>query len=162
MSDAATKTCSKCGEIKAVELFRDRRNQCKCCEVLAFKVWAKENPEKVKTLKRESYRKNKEKILVAQKKYRQKNIESIREKNRKRSIEYAAKNPEKRRMTRRKTNAKSVERLSQYYVRNLVAASVGIPAELVVDSLIEVKRKHLQILRAMKEKTDEHKVKKSR
>lgn len=51
-----TKRCSKCGEMKAVELFRPGRKQCKPCAAQAtrasYKVWAEANKEALAAYKR--------------------------------------------------------------------------------------------------------------
>ena len=53
-----TKTCTKCGEVKALGEFASRkdrftrRSKCKKCEDLRRKKWLEENPEKARMAKK--------------------------------------------------------------------------------------------------------------
>lgn len=99
------KTCSTCGETKAIELFRPNRNQCRVCWNETKKRWKQKNKYKVKKSNRKyvennyervlesnrkSKQKHKEKIRLARQKYREKNREKLKEQNRK----YYTKNKE--------------------------------------------------------------------
>jgi len=196
MSGAATKTCSKCGEVKAVELFRRDRNQCKGCSSIEYKVWyekniqyargraaqwSKDNAEKRLATRRKFKEDNPEKHKANLKRYREKSREKYPEKHRVASAKWALENPEKRKAIARKSaianrekkNAQSkrarqqnpaiykdyfrrkCENLDDSYVKQLVASYAGISTDKVPKQLIEVKRKHLQILRAIKETKNE-------
>ncbi len=68
-----TKTCSKCGETKAVELFRQGRNQCKLCIAKIQKDYNEKNKESIAEYMKEYYAKNHDQL----KEYRTKNRERI-------------------------------------------------------------------------------------
>ena len=127
-----TKQCSKCGEVKEVEFFRQTRRSCKACDELQKKKY------------RES---NRERYLEACKKYR----ESNEEKHRKACKKHYESNKEKYREYKTKARAT----LSDSYIKAAICYATGIPVYAVPQFLIEVKRKHLQILRKIKEPTNE-------
>lgn len=174
------KTCSKCGEVKAVELFRRNRNQCKMCRAEWARKWAADNPEKVVESNKKWVKQNRAKVAENHRSWREKNIERAlknesksREKNREKTREKARHNQPKRaqycKLWKRNNSekvklydAKSVANLADSYVRDKVRRCVEVNGIGIPPELIEVKRKHLQILRALKEKPNEHKIQKSR
>lgn len=169
MSDAATKTCSKCGEVKAVVAFRKIGMQCKVCLNAAARKRYEVNPEKVAANSKKWRQANPEKARANSAKWEKSNKDQRIAKRR----EWNLKNRKKRAQqesARRQANLERArererlvrERLPDSYVRNKVSKLTGLEYINVPPELIKVKRKHLQILRKLKEKTDEHKVKKSR
>ena len=96
-----TKVCSKCKEEKKVCEFRKRkdskdglRTECKECSYLVWKKYRDINFEKISNIKKNDYIQNREKRLDKVKKYREENIDIIREKDRVRSKEKYKNNPE--------------------------------------------------------------------
>ena len=98
----AVKTCSKCGETKALEEFHrnaerldGRVPHCKPCVSEYGRRRAKENADKLKAARRRSYEKNREEILAKRREYVKENKEKVLEcnrrnyeKNREERIEY--------------------------------------------------------------------------
>ncbi len=70
-----TKTCSKCGETKALELFRQGRNQCKLCIAKIQKAYNEKNKESIAEYMKEYYAKNSAHLKA----YKAKNRERIAE-----------------------------------------------------------------------------------
>ena len=157
-----TKTCSKCGEVKAVEMFVARRCQCKVCTRAAGRAWREKNS----AYQKEYFQKNKMKLLAQQKCYVQK--------NRKKTNEYKSKwqksNPDVRRASAKKrkaadeerfsersraANKKSRSKLNDGYVAEKITKQTCLARHLITPELIEVKRKHLQLLRKIKELTND-------
>ena len=153
-----TKTCSKCGEVKAVEMFLKRKGQCKDC-LAAWHV---------------VYRKiNKEKIGAREKNYRETHKQQIAERNRRYvSINFAGRKQyqqkwrqnnqdsllkiERRRRQRDAIKIKQFrDSLPDCRVKQAIAAQIGVPANAIPPELVEVKRKHLQLLRKIKELTND-------
>jgi hypothetical protein len=61
--ETATKTCSKCGTIKAAGEFYKRQGICKVCISVIHKKYRQENREKVIESRKKYYWENREKIL---------------------------------------------------------------------------------------------------
>lgn len=91
------KTCSKCGEVKAVDQFRTGKNQCRVCTNARSKQWSRnnrekqaryreENREKINKQQAEYRRENRDKVNAASAAYRAKNIKELRRKDRERSV----------------------------------------------------------------------------
>lgn len=136
MSDAATKTCSKCGEVKAVELFPKARCRCQRCFREKQKEWYEANSQRINAKRKEAYRADSTKFSIYNKKYWEANREKLVASSKVKSKAYR-------------------EGLSDGYVAQRIAQRVGLRANLIPAQLIEVKRKHLQILRKLKEKPNE-------
>jgi hypothetical protein len=96
-----TKVCSKCQKEKEICEFRKRkgskdglRTECKECSYSVWKKYRDINSEKISNKKKNNYISNQEKILDRVKKYREENIDIIREKDRIRSKKKYENNPE--------------------------------------------------------------------
>lgn len=136
MSDAATKTCSKCGEVKAVESFSKKQRYCKVCASQYFASWRLVNHEKTASYSKNWRLANREKALKA-------------------TQNWAQANPDKKKASETRITKFHVDTLSEKYVKTLISRRTDIPHADIPVELIEVKRKHLQILRAIKEMKDE-------
>ena len=134
-----TKTCSKCGDVKAVEMFRKRRTKCRLCEAYEQRVYAKNNPEKVKALRKKYIQKNTAKEKARQKKYHEENPERSKEQHK-----------------------KAKDELRDSYIKVLLTLQLRCKASELPSELIEVKRKHFQVLQKIKEMTDERQSKNPR
>jgi len=127
--NAQLKTCSKCGEVKAVEMFSLGRRKCRSCMNLANKMYREANKEKERARGKKRREARMENELAYAKKWREENHALILQKG----------------------NAWR-EGLDDGYVRALIAQTLGVSSAAIPSELIELKRKHLQILRAIKEK----------
>ena len=180
-----TKTCSKCGEVKAVEMFSmsrsKRRSICKACESIYSKIYYETNREIVAKRHRDYCQANLEKGAKQSRDYRKKNADRVartskafRQRNRSKEVarakkyrqenagkiaaqssqRYIANKPKN--IQRDKSNArKHRQELSKNYVKRLIAAATGCEFKNIPPELIEVKRKHLQLLRKIKELTND-------
>lgn len=164
-----TKTCSKCGDVKAVEMFRKRRTKCRLCEAYEQRVYAKNNPEKVKALRKKYIQKNTAKEKARQKKYREENPEKAKAsakkyreanpgKEKARQKKYHEENPERS----KEQHKKAKDELRDSYIKVLLTLQLRCKASELPSELIEVKRKHFQVLQKIKEMTDERQSKNPR
>ena len=151
MSDAATKTCSKCGDVKAFDAFKKIGMQCKSCLNEMARKRYEINPERVAANSKKWRQANPEKVIANYLKWEQGN----RDKRVAKQKEWAIKNRRKRAQQQSKRDGLLRKNLAESYLRNIVSRTTGIEYAVVPQALIEVKRKHLQILRKLKEKPNE-------
>ena len=164
------KKCTKCGEVKALDLFSNRKtgkdgknSQCKECAKEATREWRLENPEKAREATRKWYLKNVEKERERFREWRLENPEKVREATRKWRLE----NPEKARERFRKWRLENPEKVREYgrewrdslsdgYVTSLLKAS-GLPPEIIEDNpeIVELKRLQIKLNRKINQKKKE-------
>lgn len=127
----ATKKCSKCGEVKAVELFGKNKTKkdgmqsdCKECAKTAWIGLGLKHKEKIATYRANRKLNNPEKVLEGSRKWANNNREKINEKYK-----------------------KNRDELSDSYVRSTLSMS----ALSATPELIELKRTQLQIIRLTRE-----------
>lgn len=172
------KTCSKCGEVKAVHFFRTGYRGCKSCAAIAQKKWVANNQEKEKARVKRYREKYPEKERERVKKYyeakkdqlkakriglgeagivaRRAAVKKYTEANKDRVKERLARHRRKNRGKIREKTKANREKLVGSYLKAVIHRTTGIPEREVPDFLIEVKRKHLQILRKLKEATHDN------
>ena len=107
-----TKTCIKCGEIKTIDLFRTKRNQCKNCCKEIYREYYKNNPDICTKYRRENY-----------------GYASLQSKK------YVEKHPEKKSLLRKK----HISNLHDWYIKDLLKLT-GFKPEQITPELIELKR----------------------
>ena len=136
------KKCNKCGEIKGLDEFYNRKSAkdkhddiCKKCAIEKTKEWYKLNTERGKKRSRKWYKENLDKAKKQRKKYREENSEKIKEgkkkwnkeyykdeKNAERKKEYGRRyrkeNPEKNKEYREKNSEKIKKRSKKYRKEN--------------------------------------------
>jgi hypothetical protein len=120
-----TKVCSKCGETKSLDDYQTDKSKkdgkyssCKLCVSFLKKSYREENKEKIKERKKESYKKNVEKISIVNKEYREHNKEKLNEYNR---LYYNVNKKvllEKNKEYRKKQKDKLVETYKSYKKKN--------------------------------------------
>lgn len=166
MSDAATKTCSKCGEIKESGLFPKARLRCRDCLNERLRQYRARNPEQVKESRKKSNTKNFISNAACEKRWRSRNSEKVsalqrkwrsenKEKRRKALEKWKSENQERFKRLQSNWAKKSASELSDKYVADLIVKSTKMPLVLISQELIEVKRNHLQLVRKIKELTNE-------
>ncbi len=94
-----TKQCTKCKITKNLSEFYKNKSACIVC-------W--------KAVSNKYYMKNREKIIEKVKKYREENIDKIRDSDKERSREYRKKYPEKRREASKRYKEKNREKIEEY------------------------------------------------
>lgn len=162
MSDAATKTCGKCGEVKSLVMMLKKGNSCKACAAAYSKAWYEAN-RKTRIAKSTDWKKaNPDSVREYQKKYHAANQEKKRAyakarhtANREDDNARARRWREEHPTALASWKADQRKALSSYYVKRLISERTGLPPSRIQIELIEVKRKHLQILRKIKELTNE-------
>lgn len=144
-------------------MFYERACRCKKCVILAQQKWIKANAEKHLSNVKKYQSENREKLRVYGERYRKTHKMQFRIYTK----EYAARNKEKvallaKDWIEKNPNAskvrhkKEAELLTEAYVRQLASKQLKCSSELIQPELIEVKRKHLQILRKLKEATNDN------
>ena len=155
------KTCTKCGEVKALDAFhknsktKDGHNyKCKPCAISVASAWAKANPEK-RAINDAAYRarhgdkenerkrsycaQNKDKVSASNKKWRDLNPERCRA----RSVAWA------------QTNSEKITAYQKSYrdalKKNYIAASLKIKVSELSPELYELKREQLETRRLAKQ-----------
>ena len=147
------KKCSKCGEVKGVEEFgRDMSRKdglthyCKECGRIVRNKFIESHEGYAKC----QYQKNKNTLRLSSKKYREKNIDIIREKDRLRCRRYRLNNKNSLKLTR---DISSFE-LSDNFVKMRINGYFGIKFNEISSEMIEIKRIQLINNRFIKKITD--------
>ena len=137
MTEAITKTCTKCGVAKGLaEFHRDakgkhgRKSMCKPCNIAESSLYAKRHPEIVNARNARWSKANPEKRKQSNKRLKEKNIDHDRAQGRKRA-------------------ACQVATLSDTYVARIITRG-EFSSRLVPAELIEAKRISLLIIRFCK------------
>lgn len=165
-----TKTCTKCGETKALTEFYVNKgcvggvsSQCKACHRIASKqrylanpekviararVWAEANPEKRKTICAKSAKKRAPEIAEYTKKWRKENPNKAYrvlhpDKYRACQREWKKNNPEKQRAQKQRAQAL----LTPAYVAN----ALHLPVGQLTPELLELKRQQLELHRLQRQ-----------
>jgi len=143
-----TKTCSKCGETKALDAFHKcdgwYRNRCKICKRIADASAYRESPSQAKKRAVEYYRTHTESVKISQKKYYQKNKSVI--------ITRSAIDQKKHRKQR--TERQRLERkvIADAYSKRLLVQKRGFQLGQITPDLIAAERALIKLKRAIKEK----------
>jgi hypothetical protein len=131
------KLCKR-GHVKSPDnVYKD--GHCRACRITYQSEYSKSNRAKISKQQLQWANKNKERVKERSDKYRLNNAEKIKIKR--------ANNIDKIRQRNRKSNAKSVEILSNAYV----ALKMKISVVLLSPELIELKRNRLLEIRALRE-----------
>ena len=137
-----TKTCTKCGEAKALTEFYAKANgknglapTCKACEITRAAEWRAKNSEKCRARLAKWRAENPEKLRAQVTKWRANNPE----RNRTNCKKWGAENPEKVIAFSRRSR----DNLSPSYV----GTQLGIPVAQLTPELLEAKRQQLEIHR---------------
>lgn len=141
------KRCLKCGEVKTVEEFSQRKDrngrptsQCKICAaffmrelrktdkayrergLIAHREWTRQNREKINIYKKTVYWKDPEKHRAKQRDYNKTRRGYMVEK----SKQWAMKNPERRKAQARSVAKRAADNLASSYLRNCLKKIYGI------------------------------------
>jgi hypothetical protein len=155
------KTCTKCGEVKAIELFQKRKagkdgfhTQCKKCVSIRYKAYREANKEALKTYIKAYREANKEALKTCNKAYREANKEAIKTYDKVRREENTEKANISGKLWRkahpercRKYGKIKVIKLTDAYIR----LRLGMTKEQATPELIELKRTQLQLIRLTRE-----------
>lgn len=136
-------TCKKCGDTKDISLFSYSKkhklkisNECKSCESKRTYDWRNENKEKCKTNRNNWKKNNPDKIKLSNSISNKKNKESIYLKNKK----WKDLNIEKVREQSRIKNNNNTKNINDCYVKNIILKPKGFTKEQITPELIEVQR----------------------
>ncbi len=104
------------------------------------------------------YELNKAKVLAYQKKYKEENLELVRESHRKSNKKYAHKYVEQERARARRADQKSARTLDDRYIKKQLVKKNGLSMHDIPDSLIACKRAVMQLKRSIRVKTDQNRI----
>ena len=137
--DEICKTCRTCKSTKPETAYRGTRSECKSCECARRRAWyAAQAVKPHKTDEGTAY-------------YRawyEANAETVKA----RAVAWAAANPDKRREVCKANMARQRDKLSDAYVRRMLAASMGLKAGDIPQPLADCQRELLRLKRAINEK----------
>jgi hypothetical protein len=132
------KTCRICNESKPLDAYRGTRSMCRECEHARKRQWYASQAikphlhEDVKAYYRQWYAANAESVKA-------------------RAVEWAKSNPDKRSDTCRENMARQRGKLSDAYVRRMLAQSIGLKAADIPQPLVKAQRELLKIKRYIRE-----------
>lgn len=132
------KTCRICTQARPLEAYRGTRSACRECENAARRAWYAAQP--VKPHQRQD-------VKAYYQQWYSANADSVKA----RAVEWAKANPDKRREVCRENMARQRAKLSDAYVRRELAASMGLKAADVPQTLVEAQRELLKIKRYIRE-----------
>ena len=163
----ATKTCTKCGEVKGLgEFYLASRNgdgrqvRCKECR----KRWAKEHRQEVREYRKKYRKNNKEKINKSHSQWRKKNLERQLQyernyrKNNKEAINksgtrYRRANLKEHNRKNRERLQKQKEKLDDGYIKKLICeTSQSLKHKDIPDEMVRIRRTILKFKHYEKEK----------
>ena len=155
MEQPKTRICKKCGEEKPLEEFcKDKAykfgyiHTCKYCKSNYDRKYRQENLEKVRDVRRKHYQKNREKELERSRKYRQENSEKVRGVQRK----YRQENQEKLIEGSRKYRESNPEKMKINNVIKTLKEQTGLTKDEIPEELIQYKL----LTRELNQKIKEH------
>ena len=163
-----TKTCSKCGEIKAVEFFVKKRKVCVLCRKENCRIYYisyyKKNRDRKIHKSREWYKKNKERHHVSTAKWKTENKELVKKSKKKSAKKYYEKNKDKLRQyatsyhklntqKAREKSKKHTDSISDKYTRKALRKK-GFTKDQITPDLIELQRAIIKLKRGVR--NDEH------
>jgi ABC-type nitrate/sulfonate/bicarbonate transport system substrate-binding protein len=139
MNETAQKACRTCKDEKPATAYRGTRSECLACENQRRRAWyAAQHVKPHQTAEGAAY-------------YRawyEANAEVVKA----RAVAWAAANQAKRREVCKENMARQRDKLSDAYVRRMLAASVNLKAKDIPDSLVKAQRELLKLKRAINEK----------
>lgn len=139
MNEEVQKTCRTCKIAKPGNAYRGTRSECKACESARRRAWYAVQPVKPHQTKEGA---------AYFRAWYEANAKFVKA----RAVEWAAENPDRRRDVCRANMARQRDKLSAAYVRRMLAASVGLKAADIPQSLVECQRELLKLKRAINEK----------
>jgi ABC-type nitrate/sulfonate/bicarbonate transport system substrate-binding protein len=132
------KTCRTCQQQKPADAYRDRRNDCRDCEREKHRAWYASQPAppsqkpEYKAYYREWYAENAERVKAN-------------------AVQWAKDNPDKRRKICRVNMERQRSKLTDAYVRRMLAQGMGLLAADIPQPLVEAQRELLKIKRYIRE-----------
>lgn len=132
------KNCRTCNKKKPAEDYRGNRSMCLSCEYARKREWYA--AQTVKPHQRED-------MKAYYRQWYENNAETVKA----RAVEWQKANPDKRRDVCRENMARQRAKMSDAYVRRMLAQSVGLKAGSIPQPLVEVQRELLKIKRYLRE-----------
>ena len=133
------KTCATCKQEKPADDYRGKRGDCRECEREKHRAWYAKQEVKPHT---------KPEIKAYWRKWYEQNSGSVKV----RAVTWTKANPEKRLAVCKVNMRRQREKLADCYVRRVIAASAGLKAEHIPQTLVEVQRELMKLKRAINEK----------
>lgn len=132
------KTCRICNQTKPADAYRGTRSACRECENARHREWYA--AQAIKPHQREDMRAYYRQWYAA-------NAESVKA----RAVEWTKANQDKRRDVCRENMARQRGKLTDAYVRRMLAQSIGLKSADVPQPLVEAQRELLKIKRYIRE-----------
>lgn len=132
------KTCRTCNQTKPADAYRGTRSSCRECEKARRREWYA--AQDVKPYQRPEMKAYYRQWYAA-------NAESVKA----RAVEWTKANPGKRRDVCRENTARQRAKLSDAYVRRMLAQEMGLRCKDVPQPLVEAQRELLKIKRCIRE-----------
>ena len=132
------KTCRTCAVDKTADAYRLYRNVCRECENARTREWYAR--QDVKPHQRED-------MKAYYREWYAENAESVKA----RAVEWSKANPDKRRDVCRENMARQRGKLSDAYVRRMLAQGIGVRSAEIPQPLVEAQRELLKIKRYIRE-----------
>lgn len=130
------KNCIHCRQSKPLEAFRGSRSKCKACE----------NARRM-----ERYQANREHEIASMKQRNRAMYERRRDELIAKATAWNKANPEKRNAICKENMRKQREKLTDSYVRRMLAQSIGLQSAHIPQSLVQAQRELLKIKRYIRE-----------
>ena len=150
-----TKRCSKCGDVKAVELFRQSRGVCKACHCGHSRRHYAENKDLVLEQKRRYHAKNKEARAERARRWLTENKDAIVQQRRRYRAENKDAEAERIRRYRGENKDAIAEQqrrrrgeLKPAYVKGLLIKQMGVSEQSIDPVIVELKRNELALSRS--------------
>lgn len=145
----SNKTCITCKQDKTEESYRAKRGQCRECERERQRAWyakQKIKPHQRPEMKQYFQRWYANEGKSIKQRWRDSNSEVIK----KRAKEWAKANPVKRRSISKENMLRQREKLSNAYVRRMLAESLGLKSGDIPQQLVDVQRELLKLKRELR------------
>lgn len=145
------KRCPLCGLEKPSNAFSKDRSKssglasrCRECNKQVMRDWAAANPDRRNAWAAANPEKSKEARLRDYAKHRERRVRD--------ACAWQARNPEKVAERQREFYGRQRAALAEGYIRRVLAQTTNVPREEIPQSLIDLKREHLRLVRELKEK----------
>lgn len=143
------KTCIKCKQDKPIEAYRAKRGECRECERERQRAWyAKQEikPYQRPEMKQYFQRWYANEGKSVKERWRDGNSEVVKT----RAKEWAKANPIKRTSINRENMIRQRKKLSNAYVRRMLAESLGLKSGDIPQQLVDVQRELLKLKRELR------------
>lgn len=134
----ALKTCSKCGEAKALPDFPPKKSTCKTCISVFQKAYRAANAEKRKEDHRRYYQDNREALAAKNKAWAEANIDKVRAAGMRSTRAYRGRNPEKIKAQLHEYTVSNLDKVSAKAAKQKAREIGAMPAWADASAILKV------------------------